>query len=84
MSRDKENNSATQEFKFDSGEFMRADEVARKLNVSRVFVLRLLRRGKLPGFKLGHCWIVSKSALQQFLLTLVAKRQKNQKRTEQY
>ena len=75
MSRDKEN--TTQGMKFDSGEFMRPGEVARKLHVSKEHVLRLLRKGTLPGFKFGNCWLISKTALQQLLTDLVKPRHKH-------
>ncbi|HEY3323162.1 MAG TPA: helix-turn-helix domain-containing protein [Planctomycetota bacterium] len=46
---------------------MRAQEVARKLGISHNLVLRLLRDGKLPGFKIGRVWLIRRDHLEQYL-----------------
>jgi excisionase family DNA binding protein len=56
----------------DDGEIIRADDVARKLGISRRKVYRLLNAGKLPGFKIGGSWMVARSSLVKFLEKLVA------------
>jgi excisionase family DNA binding protein len=61
----------------ESGEFIRADQVARKLGVSRRHVFRLLREGKLPGIKLGRVWIISCSSLNKYLKKLVEKSERD-------
>ena len=48
-------------------ECMRAQEVARRLGISHNLVLRLLREGKLPGFKIGRVWLIRKDQLEQYL-----------------
>jgi len=49
---------------------MRTHEVARKLGISHVTVMRLLRAGKLPGAKIGRNWVVRKAVLDQYLRDL--------------
>ena len=48
-------------------EFLRPHEVAQKLGISRIVVLRLLRRKTIPGFKLGRSWLVRSNELDRFL-----------------
>ncbi|HYF49497.1 MAG TPA: helix-turn-helix domain-containing protein [Planctomycetota bacterium] len=77
MSRDK--GGDVQEFSVESGEFIRVIDVARRLGVSQTLVLRLLRSGALPGFKIGRCWIVHRSSLQNYLAKLVQAKDANSK-----
>jgi excisionase family DNA binding protein len=56
----------------DSGEFLRPCEVARKLGISSAAVQRHLRAKRLPGFKFGKLWLVSKKDLQAFLVKLTS------------
>ena len=48
-------------------EFLRPNEVARKLGISREAVMRHLRSKRLPGLKLGKMWLVRASELERFL-----------------
>ena len=54
-------------FTFESGEFLRPIDVARKLGISVATVLRLLRKHNIPGFKFGRAWIIHRSSLQKLL-----------------
>lgn len=56
----------------DSGEFLRAGEVAHKLGISLDLVHRLLREKRLPGFKMGRVWLISRNDLHQYLMSLKA------------
>jgi excisionase family DNA binding protein len=41
-------------------------EIASRLNVGRLTVYALLERGILPGIRLGHRWIVTRHAYEQW------------------
>jgi excisionase family DNA binding protein len=56
---------------FESGEFLRASEVARKLGVCRNSVLKLLKKGIIPGFQFGKCWLVHRATFEKYLAELV-------------
>jgi excisionase family DNA binding protein len=43
------------------------EETAEYLRVNPQTIYRLLRRGKLPGAKVGHQWRVRRSDLESFL-----------------
>lgn len=48
-------------------DIMTPEEVADYLRLNRETVYRNLRRGRLPGIKVGGQWIVSKALLQKAL-----------------
>lgn len=48
-------------------EVMTPDEVATLLRLDRETVYRNLRRGRLPGYKVGNQWRISRDALKQSL-----------------
>lgn len=52
---------------------MRSHEVARKLGISHITVLRLMRSRKLPGVKVGRSWVVRRSDLESYLSELTQK-----------
>lgn len=54
----------------DGLECLRAHDVARKLGISTRVVFRLLKNGKLPGFKIGRTWLIRQSELEKYLLDL--------------
>jgi excisionase family DNA binding protein len=43
------------------------DEIATILRVSKVFVRRLLREGKIKGRKVGRDWRVEETELQRYI-----------------
>lgn len=51
-------------------EIMTPEEVADYLRLNRETVYRTLRRGQLPGIKVGSQWRVSRSALNKALNSL--------------
>ena len=48
-------------------ETLTVDEVAAVLRISVQAVRRLLRRGELPGVRVGKLWRIPRSALEAFL-----------------
>jgi excisionase family DNA binding protein len=52
---------------------MRSHEVARKLGISHITVLRLMRSRRLPGVKIGRSWVVRKTDLESYLSELTRK-----------
>ena len=54
--------------KMEEREFLRPQEVARMLGISREQVLRHLRGRTLPGLKLGRVWLVRTAELKRYLL----------------
>ena len=48
-------------------EFLTPDEVAVKLRIDQETVLRWLRTGKLPGYKVGKHWRVSHTDYVEFV-----------------
>jgi excisionase family DNA binding protein len=50
-------------------EFMTPDEVAKSLRISEDSVTRLLRVGKLPGYKIEGSWRVDRKDLAEYLAT---------------
>ena len=47
--------------------FATAKEVAKMLNVSPSYVYNLLRKGNLPGVRIGNCWRVDLRRLGEFV-----------------
>lgn len=43
------------------------DEVAEKLRIHRVTVVKLLTDGTLKGFKIGSSWRIKKESLNKFM-----------------
>ena len=52
---------------------MRSIEVAQRLGISHVTVLRLMRSRKLPGVKVGRSWVVRTADLENYLSELTRK-----------
>lgn len=48
-------------------ELLTPEEAAQYLRVNPQTIYRLLRRGRLPGAKIGHQWRIRKSDLDSFL-----------------
>jgi excisionase family DNA binding protein len=46
-------------------EFIGTAEIAQRLGVTRQTVVTLLRRGKLPGVKLGKSWFVRREDFER-------------------
>jgi excisionase family DNA binding protein len=42
-------------------------QVAERLQVSQVWVMRALKAGRLPGFRVGRLWRVTAEDLQAFI-----------------
>lgn len=47
--------------------YLRAEDIAGRLNVSPITVRKWLREGKLKGLRAGRLWRVKESDLQAFL-----------------
>lgn len=54
----------------ESVECMRPIDVARELGISRDTVIRLLRKKKIPGFKIGGSWMTRRCELEAYLVRL--------------
>ena len=50
-----------------SREFLRIDQVAELLDVSRDTVYRHVRTGDLPGTRLGRLWLISRRSLEEWV-----------------
>jgi len=46
---------------------MTVDEVAAYLRVDKYTIYRLVSKGKIPGFKVGHQWRFKQSILERWL-----------------
>ncbi len=44
-------------------EVMTVEDVAKYLKLSKITVYKLLKQGKIPGFKIGSSWRVNKEDL---------------------
>jgi putative molybdopterin biosynthesis protein len=51
----------------DTGPLLTRDEAARFLNVSDQTVYRILRRGELRGYRVGHLIRISQTDLENYL-----------------
>ncbi|MCZ7646912.1 MAG: helix-turn-helix domain-containing protein [Planctomycetota bacterium] len=52
-------------------DFLRVVEVARRFGVSARHVQKLLRKGLLPGIRVGRVWLVPRRELEDHLADLV-------------
>jgi excisionase family DNA binding protein len=43
------------------------NEIADELHVHRITIYRLLKRGKIPGFKIGRVWRFDSEQVRQWL-----------------
>lgn len=43
------------------------NDLMRLLKVTRVTVLRYINQKKIKAFKVGHSWLVTKEALEEFI-----------------
>ena len=50
-----------------SRSYLTVDEVAKRFGVNVTTVYRLVQRGKLPAFKIGHQWRVSEARLEEWV-----------------
>lgn len=50
-------------------------EIAKYLGVHQMTVYRMLKAGRLPGFKLGHQWRTKKDVLDAWLLERIHRQQ---------
>ena len=48
------------------GEWMRTDEVAAELDVSKTVVWRQITAGRLPAEKFGRDWLIKREDFEQF------------------
>lgn len=48
-------------------DYLTPEEVAHELDVTLTTVYNLLRRKKLPGFKVGKVWRIPKSSLKKMM-----------------
>jgi len=46
------------------GKYLTVDELSEYLHVHRTTIYRLLRQGKLPGFRIGSDWRFSLEAIE--------------------
>ncbi len=47
--------------------YLRIQEVAKRFRVNTTTVYRLVKRGRLPAFKVGNQWRFSEERLQQWI-----------------
>lgn len=47
--------------------WLKASQVARRLNLSKKTLLGLLHKGVIPGKKIGHHWRIPESGLKEYL-----------------
>jgi excisionase family DNA binding protein len=59
-------------------EIMTTSELARYLKVSRAEVLRLARRGKIPGLRVGRLWRFKRYEVEKALSTANGNKRPNQ------
>jgi excisionase family DNA binding protein len=45
---------------------MTVEEIARRLDIGRLAVYAMLEQGLLPGIRLGHRWIITRHAYEQW------------------
>ena len=45
---------------------MTVEEIARRLDIGRLAVYTMLEQGLLPGIRLGHRWIVTRAAFENW------------------
>ena len=50
-----------------SKQFLTVEEVARRFGVNVTTIYRLVHRGKLPAFKIGHQWRFSEARLEEWI-----------------
>lgn len=50
-----------------SGKILTVEELARYLNVHRITIYRLLKSGRLPGFKIGRVWRFDSDQVDQWI-----------------
>lgn len=48
-------------------EFYTPDEIARKLRLTEDSVTRLLRQGKMPGYKIEGSWRIDRKDFKEYL-----------------
>lgn len=48
-------------------EFFKIREVAREFGITPPAVLNMIKRGQLPGYKIGSRWMVKKSDLKEYV-----------------
>jgi len=51
----------------DTDDFITAGEVAEKLNIGHLAVLRWCREGLIPGYKIGKLWRIKRKDLDAFI-----------------
>jgi len=59
------------------GEWLRSEEVARRLKISKRRVQMLFRDGLLPGLRVGRVWRVPRAAFESYLEKLAQSAEKN-------
>ena len=47
--------------------FLTVEEVAKRFGITVTTVYRLVQRGKLPAFKIGHQWRFSETRLDEWV-----------------
>jgi excisionase family DNA binding protein len=50
-----------------TSDFISASEVAKKLNIGHLAVLRWCREGLMPGYKIGKLWRIKQKDLEEFI-----------------
>jgi excisionase family DNA binding protein len=58
------------------GDFLTVQEVAARLNVSKMTVYRLVHSGEIPAVRLGHSFRVSEPAVEEYLHNAVVHHEK--------
>jgi excisionase family DNA binding protein len=51
----------------DDNSYLTVDDVAKRFGVDVSTVYRLVKRGKLPAFKLGSQWRISEARLEEWV-----------------
>ena len=54
-------------------EYIRPHQLAARLGVCRASIIRLLYKKKIPGFKLGGCWLINERQFNNYVNALIAR-----------
>jgi excisionase family DNA binding protein len=61
---------------------MTIEEVAAFLKLSKITVYKLVKKGDIPAFRIGHSWRFLRDQIEGLLMGLSTKRQAKDKRTK--
>lgn len=58
---------------------VKVDEIAQRLEIGRQKVYRMLEDGTIPAIRVGHQWIVTRHAFEEWLRTCGIRQSQSQK-----